>query len=120
MPGFDMGACDCLKGGCGLCLYTCCCSCLAYKEAADNISPDGNSNGIVYCLVTFPLGFGCCALTVLGDEVARKRGIEQGMAMSAIKSFFDCCTCYSCSVVHESRLYRDQGNQAVQTTAMQR
>lgn len=128
---FDMQPCECCKGGAGLCLFAMCCPCFAYKEAADNITPAGagGSTGCLYCVLTCPLGFGCCALTVLGDEVAQKRGIENGGVMcSCLKATFDGWCCYSCSVLHESRLYKEQmaaaaagGGGAVQATSpMQR
>ena len=106
MPeSFEMGPCNCCDKGMGMCCYTCWCPCLAYKEAAENIGKE--DLGIVYCLVTFPLEFGCCVLTVLGDQVAQKRGIEHGVAKSCLCATCDCCMCYSCSVLNESRLYKE-------------
>ena len=87
---------------------TCCCPCIAYLQAAKNINPE-SSNGILYCLMTYPLGFGCCALIALAEEVAEKRGIDTGgVACSAVKAFFDCCMCYSCTVVYEARLHKEE------------
>ena len=106
-------------GGCcqdpGLCIYTWCCPCFAFNEAASNV---GSQNGIIYCLMVFPLGFGCCALTMLGDEVTSKAGIEMGLPGSACNSCCDCVTCYSCRIVHESRLYKESGGISAQ--AMER
>lgn len=102
------GPCGCCNDP-GLCIYVCCCHCLAYKEAAENI---GDDNGLVYCLVDFPLGFGCCVATMLGDKVAEKRGIESSLGKSAMCACCDACVCYSCSFVNESRLYKQEQEQA--------
>lgn len=79
------------------------------KEAADNITPAGQqSQGWLYCILTYPIGAGICALCFLGEEVAQKRGIKQGgLPCSFAKACCDCVTCYSCSVVHEARLYKE-------------
>eukprot|EP00541_Cyclophora_tenuis_P001994 CAMPEP_0116552024 /NCGR_PEP_ID=MMETSP0397-20121206/6265_1 /TAXON_ID=216820 /ORGANISM="Cyclophora tenuis, Strain ECT3854" /LENGTH=116 /DNA_ID=CAMNT_0004076945 /DNA_START=87 /DNA_END=437 /DNA_ORIENTATION=+ len=110
----SMPCCGCC-GDPGLCLWVCCCPCFAFNEAANNI---GSQNGIVYLLVTFPLGFGCCALTLLGDEVTKKAGIEMGLCNSALMSCCDCCCCYSCRIVNESRLIKD--SEAVTGQEMER
>mmetsp|Transcript_27753 Transcript_27753/g.41995 ORF Transcript_27753/g.41995 Transcript_27753/m.41995 type:complete len:125 (+) Transcript_27753:62-436(+) len=90
-----------------LCCYTYWCACLAYKEAATNVGvSDGES--WLYCISTFPLGCGCCALTFLGGVVAEKQGIQEDIVVSAVKSCFDCCLCYSCTVVNESRKCKAQ------------
>ena len=96
----------CCAEGCGLCCFACCCPCLAFKEAADNV---GSDNGIIYCLVTFPLGFGCCALTVLADEVAKKNDVDLGIATAAVFACLDPCCCLSCRILHESRVYKAKG-----------
>uniref|UniRef100_A0A6U1RTP9 Uncharacterized protein n=1 Tax=Cyclophora tenuis TaxID=216820 RepID=A0A6U1RTP9_CYCTE len=101
---FDMPPCGCCQDV-GLCCYVCWCPCLAYNEAANNID---SPNGIGYCLITFPLEFGCCALTILGDEVARKEGIQMGLLTSGLCAFVDCCVCYSCRVVNQSRIHKQQ------------
>ena len=104
---FEMGPCGCLQKGMGLCCYTCWCPCLAYKEAAENIGKE--ALGIIYCLATFPLEAGCCVLMFLGDQVAQARGIQDhGIAKSAICACCDGCCCYSCAVLNESRLYKEQ------------
>ena len=125
MPeSFDAGPCDCCKGGTGLCLFACCCPCFAFKEAADNMAPaNGSSNGWLYCILTYPLGVGICALCFLGEEVAQKRGIDSGgMVCSFCKACCDPCCCYSCTVLHESRLYKAQmaAGGGVPTQAMER
>ena len=102
---WEQGPCECTKD-CGLCLYAWCCPCLAYKEMAENID---DPNGIIYCLVAFPFGCGCCMLTMLGDKVAQKRGINESIVMAALKAFCDGCCCYSCTVLNESRSYKAQG-----------
>ena len=122
---FDAGCGDCCKPGADVCLYACCCPCFAYKEVSDNIAPPGQGgfNGWMYCLLTYPLGLGLCVLCIVGDEVAKKRGIEQGgIVCSFAKACCDCCVCYSCSVLHESRLYKEQmaGGNGVKTVEMDR
>jgi hypothetical protein len=74
-------------------------------NAANDI---GSSNGIIYCLLTFPIGCGCCALVALGREVEEKRGIEGSIPKGALLSCLDCCCCYSCSVTHEAKLIKEE------------
>mgnify|MGYP005842808007 CR=1 FL=1 len=83
--------------------YVCWCPCLAYKEAAENLGNDG----ILYCLMTFPCCCGCCVLTVLGEETAKRRNIDVGLPSSALCACLSPCTCYGCTVVHETRLFRE-------------
>jgi hypothetical protein len=75
-------------------------------NAANDI---GSSNGFLYCILTFPLGLGCCSLIALSQEVEQKRGIEGGIVKSACNACFDCCVCYSCSVTNEARLIKEEG-----------
>lgn len=86
----------------GLCIYDICCPCLTIMEGANNI---GDSCACVYCLATL-CGLGCCVLSFLGHDVADKRGIPMGMGKSCCCSLLNLCTCYSCRVVNESRLYK--------------
>lgn len=86
-----------------LCCYASCCPCFAMKEVASNV---GNDNGWIHCLATFPFNLGCCSLTMLGQEVALKHDIPMTTAESACNSCFGSCTCYSCKVLHESRLHK--------------
>ena len=102
-----------MLAGMGLCCYACWCPCLAYKEAAENIGKD--DMGIVYCLLPF-VELGCCALTLVGDQVAQARGIEHGVPKSAVCACCDCCTCYSCAVLNESRNYKEQQGGAAPST----
>ena len=74
--------------------------------AAEDI---GDSNGILYLLGGL-VGLNCCILTVLGNQVAKKRNIEMGIPTSAVCSFFDCCTCYSCSVVAEAKGIKNEAS----------
>ena len=73
-----------------------------FKIAAENMGNDG----FLYCVLTFPLGCGCCVLTVLGEEAATRRGIDVGIPSSALCSCCNLCTCYACTVAHETRLIR--------------
>ena len=73
-----------------------------------NVMSDLEDLGLIYCLATFPFGFGCCVLTALGDQVAQARGIPHGIAKSCLCACCDGYCCYSCSVVNESRLYKEQ------------
>eukprot|EP00521_Asterionellopsis_glacialis_P016456 CAMPEP_0195305194 /NCGR_PEP_ID=MMETSP0707-20130614/35857_1 /TAXON_ID=33640 /ORGANISM="Asterionellopsis glacialis, Strain CCMP134" /LENGTH=116 /DNA_ID=CAMNT_0040369241 /DNA_START=47 /DNA_END=400 /DNA_ORIENTATION=+ len=101
-------------GGCcdepGLCIYTTCCPCFAVMEGANNI----DEIGPLYCLLTF-CGFGCCAVGVLGEKVGGKRDIPISVGESLLMTCFDCCTCWSCRVIHETRLYKEQGGSAAPT-----
>mmetsp|Transcript_11592 Transcript_11592/g.17016 ORF Transcript_11592/g.17016 Transcript_11592/m.17016 type:complete len:117 (+) Transcript_11592:83-433(+) len=110
---WDQGPGECCNDS-GLCCYTFCCPCLAFKEAADNIGKDDAA--WLYCLLTFPVPFGCCSLTHLGTVVAEKAGIAEEIPMSAVKSCFDCCCCYSCTVVNQSRKIKaaGEGNQKME------
>ncbi|CAB9502191.1 expressed unknown protein [Seminavis robusta] len=110
MAQWQQGPCECTNDV-GLCFYSWCCLCLAVKEAADNID---DPNGLLFCLATFPCGCGCCALTLVGDKVAEKRGIEQKLCTGAFKSCCTGLTCYACTVVKESRLHKqEQAKKAV-------
>ena len=118
MPrSFDMDPCDCGKGGAKLCCYVACCPCWAFQEAADNVTlPGQKSNGQVYCLgslVPYLAGgyvgfFGrFVILTALTEEIAKKRGIDVGGPVgSALRAIADPFICHSCTLVHESRLYK--------------
>lgn len=89
----------------GNCLYTWCCPCFSLKDGADAI---GNPNGCLYCCLTFPCMCGCCALAALGNEVQEKQGIEGGLCKALVCSFFNPCTCYSCSVTNECKVIQQQ------------
>lgn len=106
-------------GGCcdepGLCIYDCCCPCLTLMEGAENIN-DGCP--CAYCLAVC-CGFGCCALGILGQNVADKRGVDMDMGKSCVCSFFNLCTCYSCRVIKESRLYKVNPNAVAGTQTKQ-
>mmetsp|Transcript_24087 Transcript_24087/g.39856 ORF Transcript_24087/g.39856 Transcript_24087/m.39856 type:complete len:137 (-) Transcript_24087:675-1085(-) len=116
-PDFQMTV-----GGCcddpGLCIFDCCCPCFTLMEAATNI---GDDCPVAYCLAAC-CGLACCALGVLGKDVANRRNIEMDMGKSCFCSCFNCCTCYSCRVVNESRLYKANpnatGGQAVVKTTV--
>ena len=86
-----------------LCCYACFCPCFVNWEVAKNI---GEKYAWAHCLATC-CGSGCSDLTILGEEVALKRKIPMTISESACQSCFNICTCYSCKVLHESRLYRD-------------
>ncbi|CAB9501184.1 number regulator [Seminavis robusta] len=100
---WEMGLCQCCSQM-DLCCYLCWCPCLAYHEAAENMGSDG----MVYCLLTFPLPLGCCVLAVLGEEAAKRRGIDVGIPSSALCACLNPLTGYSCSVVHETRKIRQE------------
>ncbi|CAJ1959818.1 unnamed protein product [Cylindrotheca closterium] len=91
-------------GGCGTCCMTACCPCYAFYTAAEDI---GDSNGALYCVATL-LGFGPCMLCLLADKVAQARNIDQGMPMHALCACCECVTCFSCAVVNEAKLYKEQ------------
>jgi len=58
-------------------------------------------------------------LTVVGDDVAVKSGMPSDIVTAGICSFFDCCTCYSCSVLHQSRILKAEGaGEQQQTTTV--
>lgn len=92
------------------------------KEAAENI---GDNDGMVYCLMEFPFMLHCCVVTVLGDKIAEKRGIPNSCMQSALSAYCDCCVCYSCTIVNESRMYKAErqaagADGAVKAQAMER
>lgn len=101
---WGQGPCQCTNDM-GGCLYAWCCPCFAYKEVAENT---GDDMGLLYCLVTFPLGCGCCVLTVLGDKVAQSRDIPSGLIKSSCKACCDPLCCYSCTVLNESRVIKSE------------
>lgn len=109
---FKQGACQCCDMGAGSCCLTCCCPCIAYYQAAENI---GDDNGALYAagsLIGMSLipGLGCVMLTILGDKVAKKSGIEDhSIVKSGLCAFCDCCTCYSCTVVAEAQEFKETG-----------
>lgn len=100
-PDFEMAICGCCSKPC-ICIYDVCCPCLTIMEGAGNIDDDCP---IAYCLATC-LGLGCCALSILGKNVAESRGIEMDMGTSCCCACFNPCTCYSCRILNESRLYK--------------
>lgn len=91
--------------------------CFTLCEAADNIG----ESGPLYCIAAC-CGLGCCALGALGEQVAKKRGIKDyDLAKSCGCALLNCCTCYSCRVVNESRLYKaNPGASAPNAEAMTR
>mmetsp|Transcript_25792 Transcript_25792/g.29801 ORF Transcript_25792/g.29801 Transcript_25792/m.29801 type:complete len:134 (-) Transcript_25792:386-787(-) len=98
------GPCDCCgePGGCGNCCLTFWCPCYSFYLAAENI---GDDNGLLYCIGTL-LGFGCCMLTVLGQKVAERQGVDMGIGKSMCCACCDCCVCYSCAIGNESELIK--------------
>jgi len=101
---WDMPCCGCCQDPL-LCIYTCCCPCFAYFEAAENI---GSNNGFIYLLAVL-LGFDCCTLGVMAEEVAQRAGIELGLMPAMLYACLDPCCCLSCRTVHQSRLIKAQG-----------
>lgn len=91
MPEFKQGCCQCCDMGAGPCLLTTCCPCIAYYQAAKNI---GDDSALLYLLIGL-VGFNCCSLCILGNGVAKKRGIEMGLCKSGVCACFDICK-YSC------------------------
>lgn len=83
-------------------MMTACCPCIAIYQAAEDI---GDDNGIILSIGTL-LGFGSCMYCLMADKVAKKRGIDQGMPMHCCCICFDPCTCFSCAVINEARLYK--------------
>jgi len=45
-------------------------------------------------------------LTVLGQKVAEKNGVEMGIGKSAVCALCNCCVCYSCAIVNESEIIK--------------
>eukprot|EP00584_Thalassiosira_punctigera_P010404 CAMPEP_0172528790 /NCGR_PEP_ID=MMETSP1067-20121228/3053_1 /TAXON_ID=265564 ORGANISM="Thalassiosira punctigera, Strain Tpunct2005C2" /NCGR_SAMPLE_ID=MMETSP1067 /ASSEMBLY_ACC=CAM_ASM_000444 /LENGTH=178 /DNA_ID=CAMNT_0013312755 /DNA_START=100 /DNA_END=636 /DNA_ORIENTATION=+ len=102
-------ACNCTKGGIGAggCCLTVCCPCVAFCKAAEDSKVD--DLGIAYLVLGF-LGFNCCSLVALGMHTEEKRGLKKhGMAWHVLQSCFDGCTCHSCRVVNECKVYAAQG-----------
>lgn len=55
-------------------------------------------------------GFGCCALMMLGQDVEEKRGLKKhDGCWHCMQSTFDGCTCHSCRVVNECKVYAKDG-----------
>ena len=55
-------------------------------------------------------GCGCCALIMLGQDVEKKRGLKQhDGCWHCIQATFDGCTCHSCRVVNECKVYAKDG-----------
>ena len=68
----------------------------------------GDDNGWIYCIGTLvPYVGGCVVLTLLGEKVAEKRGIESSVPKSFCCSVFNGCTCYACTVYNESKSYKE-------------
>uniref|UniRef100_A0A7S2MCK1 Uncharacterized protein n=1 Tax=Helicotheca tamesis TaxID=374047 RepID=A0A7S2MCK1_9STRA len=106
----------CCGNGAGFCLYVTCCHCIALKETSDNL---GEDKGLLYLLGDL-LGFGCCMLALAADDVAKKTDIKGGLGTFMVYSCLDCCLCFSCSVVNESREYKNNPeNQQTTTTITQ-
>ncbi|CAB9513497.1 expressed unknown protein [Seminavis robusta] len=103
MSNWKQGPCECCNDP-GLCCFAFCCPCFAYKEMADNT---GDSNGCLYCVATL-CGCGCCVLTMQGDAIAQKRGIDEGIPLAALKACFDGFVCYSCTVLNETRVMKSE------------
>jgi len=111
---FKQGCGECCDMGFGPFCLTCCCPCIAFYQAAEDI---GDPNGVLY-LIGGLLGFNCCMLCILGDKVAEQRNIPMGICMSGVMSCFDCCTCYSCSVVAEAKDIKNTAGSAPAATQM--
>jgi len=45
-------------------------------------------------------------LTVLGQKVAEKNGVDMGIGKSAVCALCNCCVCYSCAIVNESEIIK--------------
>mmetsp|Transcript_19133 Transcript_19133/g.44578 ORF Transcript_19133/g.44578 Transcript_19133/m.44578 type:complete len:167 (+) Transcript_19133:290-790(+) len=100
---FRMACCGCCMDPV-LCCYVACCPCFAFYEAAENI---GSDKGFIYLIATL-LGFGCCALGDLTNDVAEKAGVEMTFPCAMVYALFDGCFCYSCRSVYESRLIKKE------------
>ncbi|KAL7484265.1 hypothetical protein ACHAW6_009911 [Cyclotella cf. meneghiniana] len=94
--------CNCTNGeiGTGGCLFTFCCPCFAFCQAAD----ESNLNhGPLYCLMTI-CGFGCCAVMMLGQDIEDKRNLRKhggGWLSFVPRTLF--------SVVNECKVYAKEG-----------
>jgi hypothetical protein len=95
--------------------YTCWCPCFAFKEAAENMGEGGN----LFCLAT-TVGCGCCVLTSLGQRAAKTQGISAGLCQLACLAMCNAITCYSCVVVHESRVIKAKTVATVQGQEIER
>lgn len=83
-----------------------CCPCFALCTAANEAKL---KNGCLYCVMTV-CGFGCCALWFLGQDVEEKRGLkEHDGCWHCMNSWCDLCTCHSCRVVNECKVYAKDG-----------
>mmetsp|Transcript_7029 Transcript_7029/g.10528 ORF Transcript_7029/g.10528 Transcript_7029/m.10528 type:complete len:131 (-) Transcript_7029:262-654(-) len=101
--------CKCTEGpiGTGGCLLTWCCPCIAFCQAAENSKVD--ELGIMYLVFGF-LGFNCCSAVALGMHVEEKRGLKpHGVGWHMIQACFDGCTCHTCRVVNECKVYENDG-----------
>ena len=88
------------------CLLTYFCPCFAFCNGAKEAGLD---NGDCYCVMTF-LGLGCCALIMLGQDVEKKRGLKHhDGCWHCIQATCDGCTCHSCRVVNECKVYAKDG-----------
>merc|ERR1712151_404389 len=65
-----------------------------------------NTNGYI-CLTATVLGFGCCALMALADDIATKRDIEISDFELCTKSWFNNICCFGCTVVNECKVYKN-------------
>ena len=102
---------------CSTCLCMVFCPCFSLCQASKDIDED--CNGYVYFAATL-LGFGCCSLMALASDVARKRDIELSCCSNCINSTFDSCCCFSCTAVHECKVYKDNKASAPQAAVMGR
>jgi len=95
--------CQCLGNPC-TCLLTFFCPCISYCQASRDINE--NCNGYIYLTATL-LGFGCCALMALADDIATKRDIEITDFELCSKSFCNNICCFGCTVVNECKVYKN-------------
>lgn len=82
------------------------CPCFAFCNGAKDAGLD---NGECYCVMTL-FGFGCCALIMLGQDIEQKRGLKKhDGCWHCIQATCDGCTCHSCRVVNECKIYAKDG-----------
>ena len=97
------------------CLMTYCCPCFAFCNGAKDAGLD---NGECYCVMTL-CGLGCCALIMLGQDIEQKRGLKKhDGCWHCIQATFDGCTCHSCRVVNECKVYAKDGGNAIRLLAV--
>lgn len=82
------------------------CPCFALCNAANDAKLN---NGDLYCIMT-TCGCGCCALMMLGQDIEEKRGLRKhDGCWHCMHTCFNGCTCHSCRVVNECKVYAKDG-----------